>query len=80
MTEYESVLSAANRLPVVDRLRFIDDLAAGAPDDQPPSLSDAWLAEIEERSAELDSGAVTPQSWKEVRGRLFKKAGIPSAD
>ena len=80
MTEYESVLSAACRLPVADRLRLIDDLAAGAPDDQPPTLSDAWLAEIEQRSAELETGAAAPQPWTEVRKRLFQKAGIESAD
>jgi putative addiction module component (TIGR02574 family) len=80
MTEYESVLSAASGLPVTDRLRLIDDLAASVPDDQPPTLSAEWLAEIERRSAELDSGAATPEPWQEVRERLFRKHGLTDAD
>jgi len=73
MPEYESVLSAASELSVADRLRLIDDLASSVPDDQPPALSPEWLAEIDRRSAELDSGAVHPQPWSEVRERLFRK-------
>lgn len=32
----------------------------------------AWLEEIERRTAELDSGAVQPVSWTEVRSRVFE--------
>lgn len=32
----------------------------------------AWLKEIERRVAELDSGAVEPVSWSEVRSRVFE--------
>ncbi len=35
----------------------------------------AWLAEIERRSAELDSGAVTLVPWEEVRARLLGRDG-----
>ncbi len=69
MAEYEAVFSAAAELSVADRLRLIDELAASVPEDQPPSLSDDWLAEIERRSAELDAGVVTPEPWPEVRQR-----------
>ncbi len=75
MNEYESVLSAAAQLSVPDRLRLIDDLASSVPDDQPPHLSNAWLAEIEKRAAQLDSGAVQPHSWEEVQQRLQKITG-----
>lgn len=80
MTEYESVLSAASQLPVVDRLRLIDDLASSVPDDQPPELSEVWLEEIEQRSSEINSGAVTVESWSDIRSRLFQKHGVDSAD
>ncbi len=73
MSEYNTILTAASHLPVAERLRLIDDLAASVPDDQPPALSETWLREIERRSAELDSGAVTPEPWPEVRSRLFEK-------
>jgi putative addiction module component (TIGR02574 family) len=80
MSAYESVLAAARQLPVSDRLRLIDDLASSAPDDEPPTLSDEWLAEIERRSTELDSGVVTPEPWPEIRRRLFCKLGFISND
>ena len=80
MPEYDSVLSAASQLSVTDRLRLIDDLAASIPDDQPPALSEQWLAEIEHRSAELDAGTVTAEPWPEIRQRLFRKHGINGAD
>lgn len=80
MAEYEAVFSAAAELSVADRLRLIDELAASAAEDQPPSLSDDWLAEIERRSAEIDAGTVTPEPWPEVRQRLFRKVGLDRAD
>ena len=76
MPEYESVLTAASQLSVADRLRLIDDLAASVPDDQPPTLSREWLAELERRAAEIDSGAVTVQPWSDIRQRLFQKHGL----
>lgn len=69
MPDYQSVRSAAAELSVADQLRLIDDLAASMPDDQPPSLSEEWLAELERRSAEIDSGAARTESWSGVRQR-----------
>ncbi len=80
MAEYETVFSAATELSVADRLRLIDELAASAAEDQPPSLSEHWLTEIERRSAEIDAGVVTPEPWPEVRQRLFRKIGLDRAD
>lgn len=80
MSSFESILSAASQLPVPDRLRLIDALASSVPDDSPPSLSPEWLAEIERRSAEVDSGACVPIPWDQVRGELFKKVGLDRAD
>jgi putative addiction module component (TIGR02574 family) len=80
VSDYSSVLSAASELSVHDRLRLIDELAASVPDDQPPSLSDAWLKEIERRTREIDSGAVRLEPWPDVRQRLFQKHGIDGAD
>lgn len=80
MPEYQSVLSAAAQLSVADRLRLIDDLAATVPDDEPLSLSPAWLAEIERRSAEIESGAVSTVPWEEVRLQLRKTVGLDGAN
>jgi putative addiction module component (TIGR02574 family) len=80
MSSFESILSAASQLPVTDRLRLIDALASSVPDDAPPSLSPEWLAEIERRSAEVDSGAYIPIPWDQVRRDLLKKVGLVRAD
>lgn len=34
-------------------------------------VESAWIAEIERRMAELDSGSVQTIPWEEVRARLF---------
>ena len=80
MPDYKSILSAAAQLSVSDRLRLIDELAGSVPDDEPPSLSPEWLAEIERRSAEIDSGAVSAIPWEEVRQRLRKRVGLDGAN
>jgi putative addiction module component (TIGR02574 family) len=80
MSQFESVLSAASQLPIAERLKLIDALAATVPDDCLPTLSPEWLAELERRSAEIDSGAVTPIPWGQVRSDIFKKVGLERAD
>lgn len=80
MSDYQTVRTAAAALPVADRLRLIDDLAASVPDDHPPTLSDEWLAEIERRSAEIDAGNVTTDSWQEVRQRLLHRVGLDATN
>lgn len=39
-------------------------------------VEEAWLAEIERRMAELDSGSVQTIPWEELRSRLYDR---PSA-
>ena len=34
------------------------------------NVDEAWRAEIERRMHELDTGAVTPVAWEQVRARL----------
>lgn len=76
MSDYQSVRSAAAELSVADQLRLIDDLAASMPDDQPLSLSEEWLVELERRSGEIDSGAARTESWSDVRQRLMHRVGL----
>ncbi len=80
MSQFEAVLTAAFALPVAERLQLIDALAATVPDDSPPTLSPEWLAELERRSAEIDSGTVKLIPWEEVRTGVFKKVGLERAD
>ena len=79
MLDFEAIVSEASQLSVADRLRLIDQLAASVPDDQPPSLSKHWLAEIDRRSQEIDSGTVATEPWDSIRGRLFHKYGVEGA-
>ena len=79
MPDFDAIVLEASQLPVADRLRLIDQLAASVPDDQPPSLSEPWMAEIERRSKEIDSGAVSTEPWESIRTRLFRKFGVEGA-
>ncbi len=79
MSDYQEILTHAFRLPIADRLRLIDELASSVPDDHPPRLSPQWLAEINRRSEEIDSGAVETESWSVIRERLFAKHGVRDA-
>ena len=36
-------------------------------------VDDAWMAEVERRMAEIDSGAVQTLSWDELRARLYRR-------
>lgn len=46
---------------------LIDSLDAESED----GVDDAWMAEIERRVEELDTGAVQSLPWDEVRARLY---------
>lgn len=76
MLDFDAIISEASQLSVADRLRLIDQLAASVPDDQPPSLAEPWMAEIDRRSNEIDSGAVTTEPWDSIRSRLFRQHGV----
>ena len=79
-TEYDAVFDAASQLPVDDRLRLIDELAASVPDDSPPSLSAEWIREIQRRSDEIDAGTVATEPWEVVRQEVMRKVGLDRAD
>jgi len=51
MSEFSSMLSAAQRLPGRDRLRLIDALWETVPPDLEAPLSEEWAREIERRVA-----------------------------
>ena len=42
-------------------------------------VEEAWVAEIEHRMAELDSGAVKPIPWSELRTRLYRGSSAPNS-
>ncbi len=76
MPNYEAVLADASRLPVVERIQLIEALWDTLPGDALPPLSDEWIAEIERRSAEYDSGSVQTVPWEQIRAEALRRAGL----
>ena len=80
MTRYETVLADATRLPVADRIQLIDDIWDTLPDDSLPPLSDEWVAEIQRRSAEYDTGSAETVSWEQVKAEALRRVGMAVPD
>ncbi len=80
MLDYQSVLSAANQLPIVEKVQLIEALWNTVPEENLPPLSDEWLAEIRRRSDEFDSGQVATVPWETVRAEAMRRIGINAAD
>ena len=73
MSDFASLFADASRLPVDERIHLIEALWDTVPEDSLPSLSDEWLAEIEKRSAEYDSGAVATVPWENIRAEALRR-------
>ena len=80
MLDYQSVLRAANQLPIVEKVQLIEALWDTVPEESLPPLSDEWLAEIRRRSDEFDSGQVATVPWEAVRAEAMRRIGINAAD
>lgn len=73
MSEFDSVLSAAQQLPDKDRLRLISALWDSVPPDSDVPFSNEWVREIERRVAELDAGTAQTVPWPEIRGEALAR-------
>jgi putative addiction module component (TIGR02574 family) len=80
MPTYETLLADAARLPVADRIQLIDAIWDTLPADSLPPLSDEWVAEIRQRSAEYDSGAVETVPWEQIKDEALRRAGVTVPD
>lgn len=76
MSDYQTLLADASRLPLAERIQLIEALWDTLPDDSLPPLDEEWLAEIKRRSAEYDSGGVAPVPWEEIRADALRRAGV----
>ena len=72
--EYETILQAAIALSVPDRVQLVDALISTLEPEDAAPLDDAWIAEIDRRSREIDAGAVTLVPWEEVREQARRRA------
>ncbi len=66
---YDEILKAALALSPEDRLRLIDELSEPDGEEGTLPFDPAWLDEIQRRSAEFDTGGVTPIPWEKVKQR-----------
>jgi putative addiction module component (TIGR02574 family) len=80
MLSYEALLADASHLPVPDRIQLIEALWDTLPADSLPPLTDEWLAEIQRRSAEYDSGSVQTTPWERIRADALRRAGAMGSD
>ncbi len=76
MSTYDDILSAAGHLPPLDKVRLVQALWDTVSPDDWPKPSEAWIAEVQRRSAEYDAGTIVASTWPEVRTRARKKAGL----
>jgi putative addiction module component (TIGR02574 family) len=63
----EQVLQTALLLPSAEQIELIEALIAAQDGADPQPLDDAWMKEIQRRSAEFDAGNITPIPCPEVR-------------
>jgi len=75
MTDFDTVLSAAQRLPDDERLRLIDALWDSVPVEAVAPLPEEWIREIERRVAELDTGTAETLPWSRIRDEALARLG-----
>jgi len=68
-TNAQEVLATAQALPTAAQVELIEALIAGLDEADMEPLDEAWIKEIERRSADFDAGRVKPVPWSEVRDR-----------
>lgn len=80
MPTYENVLADAAQLQVADRIQLIDAIWDTLPPDSLPPLTDEWIAEIQRRSAEYDSGSAKTVPWEQVKAEALRRIGVTIPD
>jgi putative addiction module component (TIGR02574 family) len=65
----DRVRADALSLPSEERARLAHDLIVSLDEAQDPGAADAWLAELERRAREVESGAASLEDWAAVRAR-----------
>ncbi len=70
---YDEVFRMAQSLNQEDRARLVEELLSSLSLTDAALLDDVWLAELDRRSNELDSGAAQTIPWAEVRRRAKER-------
>ena len=69
----QHLLQSALALPENERLQLLSALASAVEEQGLRPFDDAWLVEIQRRSAEYDAGDVPTLSWNEVKDRARRE-------
>ena len=69
----QQVLQNALTLPDEDQLQLVAALLAAVDERGLRPFDDAWLAAIQQRSADYDAGLVTPIPWAEVKANARRE-------
>lgn len=80
MSDFNSVLTAAQSLSTQDQLRLIDALWEFVPPDGEAPFSNDWASEIERRVAELDAGTAQTVPWSQIRDEALARIGHGKSD
>ena len=71
----DDLYKAALELDDSERAALVGMLLDSLDTEEEAGVEAAWIAEIERRVEELDSGAVKSIPWEEVRARLHRASG-----
>lgn len=69
----DQLLTSALALPQEEQLELLAAFMAAVDERGLRPFDDAWLTEIEQRSADFDSGSTTASSWEDVKERVRRK-------
>ena len=80
MSDFNSILGAAQQLGPEDRLRLIDALWATVPPEAELPLHADWGPELEKRVAALEAGTTTTIPWSTIRAEALARIGHGTPD
>ena len=69
----DSILDTALALPPTERARIAAELIASLDEGEDTGVEAAWVAEIERRISEVESGEAETSTWEEARSRIKSK-------
>lgn len=72
MTLLERLLQEAEELPPEDQERLAFELIKRVSDLSSPDLTPEWVAEIDRRLLEIDSGQANWVDWSDLRQQLWE--------
>lgn len=76
MTTLEEIIAAAKALSAADRLRLVDAVWDDASPESWPRPSQAWIEEVQQRSADYDAGRMPATPWHGVKANARREAGL----